>query len=155
MPNQLNRVTIEDARIIFRNFSGEARPPYNAAGERNFSVVLDPKIAETMLNDGWNVKFPQPNDEGEARDPHLQVKVSFDKRPPRVVMLTSTSRTELNKDTIAILDSVDFKTVDLIINPSYWEVGAKSGIAAYLKSMYVTIEEDELDLKYAVHDSEG
>jgi hypothetical protein len=154
MKSNLSRVTIEDARIIFRNFSGIERPPYNKAGERNFAVVLDPKTAQAMLNDGWNVKLPAEthDEEEETKDPILQVKVNFDKRPPRVVMITSTNRTELNKDTIDVLDAVDFQTVDLIINPSYWEVGNKSGIAAYLKSMYVTIEEDELDRKYAIYD---
>ncbi len=150
MSNTPKRVIVEDARIIFRNFSGIERPPFNKAGDRNFCVVLDPKTAKNMFDDGWNVKFPEPSAEGDERDPHLQVKVNFEQRPPRIVMITSTSKTELNKDTVGMLDAVDFQTVDLIINASYWEVGDKSGIKAYLKSMYVTIEEDELDLKYAV-----
>ncbi len=145
---------VEDATIIFRNFTGVERPPYNDAGERNFVVVLDPKTAEAMFKDGWNVKFPEPNAEGDARDPHIQVKVNFEKRPPRIVMITSTSRTTLTKDTVAVLDAVDFQTVDLIANASYWEVGGKSGIKAYLKSMYVTIEENFLDRKYAVYEAE-
>jgi hypothetical protein len=142
-------VVVEDARILWRNFSGIERPPYNKAGERNFVVVLDPKVAEQMFKDGWNVKFPEPSAEGDERDPHIQVKVNFEKRPPRVVMITSTGRKELNKDTVDILDAVDFQTVDLIFNASQWEVNGKTGIKAYLKSMYVTIEEDYLDRKYA------
>ena len=39
--------------------------------------------------------------------------------------------------------------MDLTLNPYAWEVNGKTGVKAYLKSIFVTIVEDDLDRKYA------
>jgi hypothetical protein len=151
MSDAPDNVVIENAQILFPNFSGrEGR--FNQPGDRNFCVILDQKTAKTMVKDGWNVKFPKPGDDDEedTRDPYIQVTLKYGFRPPKILMITSTGRTYLTEDMVEILDSMEFSNVDLIINPSIWEVNGKSGIKAYLKSLYVTIEEDELERKYAV-----
>jgi len=147
---RVENVTIENTRIMFRNFAG-AESQFNAKGKRNFAVPLDPEIATKMIEDGWNVKQLRPREEGDQPQDYVQVEVSYKQRPPRIVMITSRGRTALGEDEIDILDYVDIKEggVDLILNPSFWEVNGKSGIKAYLKSIFITINEDELDLKYA------
>lgn len=151
----MSPVTIEGARLIFRNFTG-AEGRYNDPGDRNFAIVLDVKQAEQMQADGWNVKFPNPReDEEETRDPYLQIAVRYNFRPPLVVMITSTGRTNLTEDTVGTLDWADIVNADLIIAPSHWTVGDKSGIKAYLRSLYVTVNEDALARKYALLEQEG
>jgi len=141
-------ILMEDARIIFRNFAGK-EGKYNREGDRNFCVLLDPDLAEALDRDGWNVKALRGREEGDPDQPYLQVSVGFKNRPPKVVMVTSRGRTTLGEDEIELLDWVDIRTVDLIIRPYNWDVSGKTGIKAYLKSIFITIDEDELDLKYA------
>lgn len=141
-------VTMEGVRIVFRNFSGKATQ-YNREGDRNFCVLLDPDVAEAMAKDGWNIKALRAREEGEPDQPYLQVKITFKGRPPRIVLISHRGRTNLDEDTVSTLDWVDVKNVDLIVRPYEWEVNKKTGITAYLKSIFITINEDELELKYA------
>lgn len=155
-------VVMENVRIIFRNFEGK-EGPFNKPGERNFGVVLPPDVAEAMARDGWNVKYLDPRDEDEidpndpleGRTPWLSVKVAYDKgRPPKIMLITSRGKTALDEATVKELDWADITNVDLIVSPFNWEINQKAGVAAYCKSMFVTIEEDELERKYAEMDGQ-
>jgi hypothetical protein len=152
-----NTVLMEGVRIIFRNFSGK-EGQYNREGDRNFGVIIPSgEVAEAMLADGWNVKYLKPREEDEEGEetPWLSVSVNFEKgRPPKIMMVTDRGRTALDESTVEMLDWADIKNVDLIVRPYTWEVSGRTGVKAYLQSMYVTIEEDELERKYADMDAQ-
>lgn len=147
---QDNTVLMEGVRIVFRNFAGK-EGQYNREGDRNFAVLLDDTIANQMAEDGWNVKWlkPREDDEDETAQAYLPVSVNFKGRPPRVVLVTSRARKHLTEDEVEMLDWADILNVDLIVRPYEWNVNGKTGIKAYLQSLYVTIEEDPLEMKYA------
>lgn len=155
-PNRKNLapITIEEIpRLFFRNFSG-APNQYNVAGNRNFGVPLDLELAEQMGKDGWNVKFLEPREEGDERQAWLKVFLKWHDpsvgiEPPRVVLVTSRGRTKLTEEEVMLLDWANIKKVDLIIRPHVWEVNGNTGVKAWVKSIYVTIIEDDLELKYA------
>ena len=153
MSDDAKTFMVEDAQIIFRNFSGK-EGQYNREGDRNFAVILDPVLADRMLSDGWNVRFLDPREEGEDPTPYIQVAVNFKNRPPRVVLITSASRTTLDESSVEVLDWADIKVADLIARGYEWTVNGKSGTKAYLQSLFITIEEDALERKYAQYHNE-
>ena len=129
---------IDDARIIYRNFSG-APSKFNREGDRKFSVVIpDQKLADRLIDDGWNVKIKPPRDEDEEPFMYLDVKVKFNDRGPIAYLRSGKAMTTLNEDTIGCLDDIDILGVDLDIRRYDWEVNGNTGRTAYLQSICVT-----------------
>ena len=142
------KLQIENARIIFRNFAGEERQ-FNPAGKRNFCVIIeDATLADQLVKDGWNVKTRLPREEGDEPLRYLPVEVSYKRRPPVITMITETNKTQLDEDSIGILDYADILSADLIINPYNWSVKDGSGVKAYLDKAYIVIQEDAFQKKY-------
>lgn len=149
----LDNIILEDVRIAFRNFAGK-EGKYNAKGRRNFVVFLDPDLAEKLYDDGWNIKTLKPRDEEEEPQACMQVAVNYEHIPPRIVLISNGQQTILDEESIDILDWAEIDTIDLIIRPYEWDVNGKTGVKAYVKTMYVTLEDDPLSAKYWQPDRE-
>lgn len=140
-------IRIENAKIRFRNFSGkEGR--FNPAGRRNFCVFLDDDTANDLKDEGWNIKWLNPRTEDDEPQAYIQVAVSYANVPPKVWLVNSKQKTLLDEETISTLDWAELEEVDLVIRPYNYDVNGKSGVKAYLKTMYAKIVEDEFADKY-------
>jgi hypothetical protein len=142
-------ITMEGVEIRLRNFSGkEGR--YNNKGDRNFLVLLNDDDAAMLASAGITIKELAARNEDELPKPFVKVKVNFDSEPqPRLVLVTTRNKTTLTVDDMMLLDWAELTNVDLVLSPYRWEVNGKTGISLYLRSGYFTINESELDLKYA------
>lgn len=148
-----NKLAIDNARIIFKNFTGKD-DKFGREGDRSFSIVIeDDALAEQLANDGWNVKPLTPRDPDEKVNHFIKVKISFKVRPPKIWLLTNHKRALLDEDTIATLQYARIENADVVISPWRWEVNGKTGIAAYLETLYVKIEDDPFADKYADYES--
>lgn len=148
-----DHLVIQDAEITYRNFAG-AEGPYNAKGARNFAVWINTREeAEALEALGWKVKFSKPREDGEEpRYPaYMPVTVKYHPKmaPPRVKMITSRGQTSLDEDAIDVLDYVSIKKCDMILRPFHWKMSSGEGVKNMCQSIYVTVLEDELELKYA------
>ena len=139
---------IDDARIIYRNFSGVGSK-FNREGDRNFAVVIPTEdLADRLIELGWNVKIKPPRDDEEEPFMYLPVKVKFNERGPAAYLRSGENMIKLDEESVSCLDDVDILSVDLDIRPFDWDVNGKQGRSAYLQSICVTQQIDRFAAKY-------
>jgi len=146
----IENVTIENAQITWKNFSGEQRM-YNNAGDRNFAIILDLDQASALADMGYKVKISEATEEYPARAV-LPVKIKYTERSkPRIKMLIQqgTKQVTLDEDSLFALDYANIEKVDAIVRANQYDWNGKQGVTNYLNALYVTIREDELERKYA------
>lgn len=152
---KLEPMTIKNAKLMFLNLTGN-KSQYNPIGARTFSVRLDVELGERLKDDGWNVKplFVRDQETGqrtkEIEGYHLPCAVRYDKFPPKIYLITESNKTLLGENEISMIDTADIKNVDLILNASRYDSTRLqgTGVKAYVKAMYVTINEDDLMKEY-------
>lgn len=150
MKKFMENLTIYGAKLIFRNFSGKPGD-YNKEGDRNFGVLIPDDMVETLQNDGWRIRFLKPNQDGYSQ-PWLKVNVNYGgKVPPTVVLINSRGKRCITERVVGEVDYVRISNCDVTIRPYQYPAmpGRPEGVSAYLSSIYITIYEDDLALKYA------
>ena len=146
---KIPNLEIENARLIFRNFSGKP-DKYNAkGGVRKFGVIIAPEMAEQLRDEGWNIKMLAPKEEGGDPLFYLSVKLQYGEyRQPNVYLISNGRKTLLDEDNVKEIDTAELQYVNLVISPYYWEVNGKTGINAYLKTGYFEILTDSFASRY-------
>lgn len=150
--NNPSDLMIEDAKILFTNFAGSPTRYNSEGGKREFSVALPLNLVEDLEKDGWNVKYRKNADgEFDPERPYLGVKVSYKFRAPAIWLITGGRKQLITEDTVGTLDNITIKTADVVIHPSVYDVRGQRGISAYVKELYVVMDDESASFasKYA------
>lgn len=161
MKNNENRglLTLEGAKIIFKNLEGRPTKFNRHGGVRSFNILFreeDAELAATLMRDGWNLA-PLPNKDDPNAPPkawRLPVAVDFEHGHPAVYTVTKTAAGKLNVtalgvETVAGIDMADIDYCDITVRGSRWvDEGGFRHVKAYLKTMYVNLNDDPLAMKY-------
>ena len=140
----MNNLIIEDAKVIFPNFSGrEGR--YNREGNRCFSVMVpDKELALQLLQDGWNVKERLENGESTGEYYINGVNINFDYYiKPVIVYVSNGNEVELTEEMFdagiaAQLDGRGAERYDISIRPRTWEKSDGTvGVKGYVDEMRI------------------
>lgn len=136
----------KDAKVCFKNLAGKPGA-YNAAGQRNFHVILDTKEAEEMEKEGWPIKWFEPREEGDERQAHMKVSARFDNIPPDIYLVSADGKrkNKLSEDDLMQFDASRVIDVDMVVTPYNWSFNGKTGVKAYLKKLWFKIDMDELE----------
>lgn len=150
------QITVRDAKMAKRNFEGRATKFKEAGPDaRGFLLILTKEMYDEFLAGGLNVKEMPARPEYDEDEPlrYLPVAIGYKIKPPRVVLVTSKGKVNLGEDAVAVVDWVDIDKVDLIFNVAHWKgTGDKGGIKCWLKTIFITINEDELEAEYGIND---
>ena len=126
-------ITIKDARLIYKNFSG-APDAFNRNGvQPNFSVVIPEEDVGYFRDDLLlNVK-ERITKEGDVFH-YLRIKVG--KYACIYLGDDGTNLSMLEPDEYPMLDGIRLSKCDLSISPSSYTSGGKSGTTVYLSEMF-------------------
>lgn len=142
----INRV--DDTKFIYqRNFAGDPSKSGKFPSTARVANIVIPTAtqAQQMLDAGYDIKSTKPREgeeEGFIPQNFLKIEVKYKdkfnqplKYPSKVYLVTEGSEpTLLDEESIAILDTIRVKSVNLTIAP-YRK--ADGGLKAYVRVMYV------------------
>lgn len=151
-----DQIRLEGVKLCCRNFSGNK---FGQGGSRTFGVVIDPELAKKLEDAGWtSIRWFDPVDPDEAPVPWLLIKFKYGiskttGRPtgPTIVLINSKGKKLLDQETVDQLDWSLIKCADVIAHPYAYPAmnGRSAGTSTWLDGLYVTVEEDEFELKYS------
>lgn len=156
--NDNGLVQINDARIIYRDFSG--RNTRFSDGKRSFSILIDDDgIADALEKAGYPVKRPDPSkvrDDGSALPTHMKVKVRYSSYGPDIYLVTNGIMNKVPEESVDDLDRIRILSADLDIRAYDYDYNGRKGRAAYLNAMRVYQQVDRFMEEYnSQHDEDA
>ena len=140
-------LVVEGGAIIYRNFSGQPTKFNPNGGKRTFALVMPQRVADELVDRGWNVKHRAPRDEEDDDMYWTEIVVNMESEfPPRISLITrygeKENMTVLSQENVGLLDTSILTNVDLVIHPyAHGRMNAAGAtVKGYLKTLYATTE---------------
>ncbi len=153
-------IPIDNTRFIFQtNFSGDPQKDRFGDSRRKCNIIVpDMEQVRDLVKAGFTVRETKPRpdeDLSEFRPEYFITAIlKFRNRngmpvkyPPKVYLVNENDEPVLqSEDTIALLDDMRIKNVNVILNPYEYDP-ANHNMSLYIRTMYV--EQDNDDDPYA------
>lgn len=143
-----DHVFISDTKFIFRtNFAGDpAKDKYKSNTRRGNLIIPDEAQALELADSGYNVKQTNPREgEEEGFTPTYFVPIiigySHPRKRPKVYLVTNGVPTELDEDTVGMIDDVYVTNVNATLNPRYNP--DRDSWTLYVSQLYVEQDVDD------------
>lgn len=155
MSNKNDRpyVELEGTSLVYPNLSG-LEDDYNPAGHRHTGVAIpDPKLAEQMREDGWNIKMLQNGDDDPIYWTDLVCNYRTSRVKPRIYSVNPMTNvaTLLDAESVGSLDGAEILSVDVAFsgNPNKNQ-NAVYKYKGYIDEMYCVVKPSRFASKYVI-----
>ena len=146
-------IRVENAVIMYRNFSGRPTDFNPQGGKRTFNLCLNAEWADILRNDGWNIRV-RPLDDGDMIYSTEIVVNENSQYPPHLYLLSEfmgkKTLTLLQPEQYYKLDQDIIVGLDLEIHPFEHGRGTPGSKKGYLKNLWATLQSvNDFGGKYA------
>lgn len=143
-------VELEDVKVkwAFSHFDGRA-DTFNDEGDHNFTIILPEETAQQLMQEGWNVREKEGYEEGDPPEFQLKVKISYRFEAPKIYLIKNGRKFRADERDLSDIRRDTCEQIDVIITPSRWVNGNRTGITAYAKELYATVRESRFASKYS------
>lgn len=156
MARNANLFKISSPEIFMINFAGR-KSDANPQGHRQFAMKIpSQELADKMAEEGWSVWYTKESEKYGEPNPCITVEMRWHYEDdlkhlsPKIYRCTrkNPEGVLLTEDIVGDLEDDDIEDIVLWINPRRWTVNGKSGIKAYVHSMWLKVEDSNPSAKF-------
>lgn len=145
----IDDIELEDVSIkwAWSHFDGRA-DTFNDEGDHNFTIILPERTALELRDIGWAVREVDGYEEGDPPEFLLKAKISYKYEAPMIYLIKGDRKYKADEADLSQIKRSTCEQLDVILTPSRWVNGNRSGITAYVKELYAKVKESRFSERY-------
>lgn len=146
----IDDIELENVQVLWgwSDFAGRG-DQFNEPGRPNFTIILPEDTARELSEIGWNVKEREGFEEGDPPRYTLEARISYKFEAPRVFLIKGKRKIRADERDLSDIRRDTCEQIDVILTPSRWVQGGRTGVTAYVKEMYAKVRESRFSERYA------